>query len=478
MIQTHIYTSNNNNSYMYDLASRLSMLIHPQLENAYKNLTNTDSYYLGKYEYLKNHNFFSESKSPNFVTLTDSSVENNIFKTEQIVFEVTDFCNLDCSYCTFGELYQGYEKRNFKNIDKDNAISLLKYILKNRPSHKSELNIGFYGGEPLLNIEFIKHVISIVNQLKSKKKINIVYNMTTNASLIHKHIRFLVENHFQLLISLDGNEENHSYRIFSKGKKNSFKKVIENIDMIQRDYPEYFITHVNFNAVLHNRNSVKDICEFIYTRYHKTSRISELSTANINPCKKDSFENIFHSKSESEDKLQNDNFDLLHVIHNRLSLYQELTDFLKFYSINYYVSNIISLLSNEEKQLPTGTCFPGSKKIFLNNRNKLLPCERVDHKYSIGKVDKSVMIDIHEITRRYNFYYNHISKYCQNCYINRFCGVCLFHLKNLDKLSTEEFVCGNFHDSKDLRNKLTRIFSFLEKYPNDFLHIIKDIIVQ
>ena len=37
MIKTLIYTTENNNSYIYDHKSRLSMLIHPDLKKAHEN---------------------------------------------------------------------------------------------------------------------------------------------------------------------------------------------------------------------------------------------------------------------------------------------------------------------------------------------------------------------------------------------------------------------------------------------------------
>lgn len=50
--------------------------------------------------------------------------------------------------------------------------------------------------------------------------VNFQYNMTTNGVLLHKHIDYLVENGFRLLISLDGDKINHSYRI-NKKRSNS-----------------------------------------------------------------------------------------------------------------------------------------------------------------------------------------------------------------------------------------------------------------
>jgi uncharacterized protein len=404
-------------------------------------------------------------------------VKDNIAQTPQIVFETTDFCNLDCSYCSLGDFYEGFDDRNQKNINTGHAITLLKYIfdLKHK-SKKNKLYISFHGGEPLFNGNFIKQIVEVVNQLKSEKDMEIVYNMTTNATLLHKYIHFLVENKFQLLISLDGNEVNHSYRFFRENKKNSFRKVIENIDMIQRDYPEYFAKYVNFNAVLHDRNSVKDIYEFIYKRYHKIPRIAQLTPADVKPDKKNIHGGMFYSKRDSEYEYQKEDSNLLPI--DQLLIYRELTDFLKYCSINFYVSNITTLLQNVEKQLPTGTCLPGLKRIYLTTRNKLLPCEKINYKYSIGEVNENIIIDIPEITRQYNFYYDHIKRNCQRCYTNRYCGECLFLMKNLDKVDTKEFVCEGFHDLEDFRNKLYHIFSFLEKNPNDFSQIIENVIIS
>jgi uncharacterized protein len=354
----------------------------------------------------------------------------------------------------------------------------LKYVFDLKLHNKNILGISFYGGEPLLNIKFIKQIVKVVQQLKSEKEMDIIYSMTTNATLIHKHIDFLVTNKFNVLVSLDGNEENHSYRIFSKDNKSSFRKVIDNMDMIQKNYPEYFTSNINFNAVLHDKNSVKDIYEFIYNRYHKIPRISELNMVDINPDKNNILEKMFQSKRKSEVEYQKEESNLLP--HVELLLYHELTNFLKYLSVNFYISNVNSLLHSEEKYLPTSTCFPFSKKIYLTNRNKLLVCEKINIKYSMGKVNKNVEveIDIPEITRQLNFYYEHLKKICQYCYVYRFCGLCMFHIKNLDKLDTEKFVCDNFHDQNAFQTKLCRIFSFLEKYPNDFFEILENVVIE
>jgi uncharacterized protein len=475
MIQSFIYATESNNLYLYDDERMLSLLVHPELKKAHEELMNVDSYYLKKYEYFRKYGFFAEPKVANFGTVNESMVEEGIISSPQIIFEVTDSCNLNCTYCGYGELYEVFNARNAKNINTRNAITFLEYILNIKHKHKkNRLSIGFYGGEPLINIRFIKKIVEVVNQLNSGKELEIQYSMTTNATLIHKHIDFLVENKFTVTVSLDGNEENHSYRVFHDNKKNSFGKVIENMDMIQRDYYRYFVNHINFIAVLHNRNSSKSVYEFIYTRYHKIPLITELATNNVNPKKKEIFEQMFHSKRKSENEYQNEESNIIPEVQFNSLLYKELEDFLKCYSINYYLSNLISLIIIEDKYFPTSTCLPLSRKFFFTNRNQLLPCEKINQKYSMGKVDKNILINIQELTRKHIIYYDNLKKVCQSCYAYKFCGLCMYNIKNLDKLGTEEFVCEKFYDQNAFKNKLSRIFSYIEKYPSNFFRILEN----
>jgi uncharacterized protein len=411
--------------------------------------------------------------------MEESTVKENIINTKQVVFEVTDSCNLSCKYCALGELYDGVDKRISKKINTEYAINLLKYIFDHKPKNKnSKLFISFYGGEALLNMKFIKQIVEFSKQLNAEKGIELGYSMTTNATLIHKYIDFLVENEFTLLVSLDGDEYNHSYRIFSKNKKNSFQKVKQNMDMIQDKYPIFFDKNIEFNAVLHDKNSIKEINKFIYNRYHKTPRISELSMRDIKSDKKSILEEMFQSKKKSEVEFQMEESDLYNITRINSIDYVDLTDFLKYFSINYYISNINALWDPLEKQLPTCTCTPFSKKIFFTNRNKLLVCEKVNYKYSMGKVTENVEIDIEEITRKYNFYFDNFKNSCKKCYAYKFCGTCLFHIKNIDNMDCDQFTCDRFQDQNSFKKRLSQIFSFLEKYPNDFSLILEDLIIE
>lgn len=477
MKNTIVYYTEKGNSYLYHMELSFSLLIHPDILKIYESLQNADPYYIRKYEYLKKNNFFGEAKSVTFGNvLKESVIEENIIQLPQLVFETTDHCNLNCTYCSLGDLYT-FGKKERKNINIKYALNLLKYIFNLKPKG-SDFALGFFGGEPLVNANFIEEIVKEAKLLNVEKKLNLQFVITTNATLLDKYMHLLVENNFNLLISLDGDEKGQVYRTFANSRENSFSKVIENIDKLQREYPEYFVDKVEFNTVLHDQNSVQEIYEFIYNRYHKIPTIAQLNTDHVNPEKKHLLEKMFHDRRESEEDFQKKDSVLLSVLHNHLMSFKELDHFLQNYSINFYIVNLLDLLYDQVNPVPTRTCSPFQRKMFFNTYNYLLPCEKVSYKYFLGKAEVDVFINIAEIVQKYNFYYENFQKVCQQCYMRRACSICFLTLDNLDKLGTKEFSCIGFKDEEAFKERLHRIFSFLETHPADLSKIIDSKIIE
>ena len=142
--------------------------------------------------------------------VTAKQIELQLVNLKQLVFEVTDACNLNCTYCGYGELYNDYDKREGKNMPVEKAVAMIDYLSKLWKSNKNQsynkvVFISFYGGEPLLNMKFIKLIINYIKTIDVPR--SFIYTMTTNAVLLDKYIDFLVENQFNILISLDGNKK-------------------------------------------------------------------------------------------------------------------------------------------------------------------------------------------------------------------------------------------------------------------------------
>ncbi len=73
-----------------------------------------------------------------FINKTDISYQ--LSNLRQIVFEVTDACNLRCKYCSYGEFYDDYDKRENKNLAIEDAIAILDYLIQ---FWQSEQNVSF-----------------------------------------------------------------------------------------------------------------------------------------------------------------------------------------------------------------------------------------------------------------------------------------------------------------------------------------------
>ena len=108
----------------------------------------------------------------------DDNSDWNIIHTKQIVFEATDSCNLNCTYCALGDLYEGYDERTSKKINTRYAINFLKYIFERKPKSKNnQMYISFYGGEATLNMNFIKQIVEVANQLNIEKEIKLAFSI-------------------------------------------------------------------------------------------------------------------------------------------------------------------------------------------------------------------------------------------------------------------------------------------------------------
>lgn len=473
MENTIFYTTDNCNTYLYDGQYHFSMLINPELEKATQSDSNVEQYYIDKYKYLKRYGFFTDKKTRFISELKVSDVESSIIHTKQIVFEVTGLCNLQCTYCIQGDLYEGFDTRNNVNIDIDSALILLKHILELKVKNRdNELTISFYGGEPLINFNFIEKIVRFVDDFRVLSPINVTYTMTTNAILLSKHIDFFRNNKFRILISLDGDRDNNGHRKLRGSGKNSFDKVVENLDFVLSKYPEYFNEYINFNTVLSDKNSVKEAYNFFYSRYGKIPKISELAKNNLNRNKIDDFKRYYRNRRLDELELSKEGT-LATLYHNQSLDFWELAYFLKYFSLNSYASNIQSLF-NDDMNFPSCTCLPFSMKIFLSSNGKILPCEKISHSFALGDINEKVNIDVHQVAIQYTSYYKQLQKKCADCYINKYCGVCLF---NIPKSNDNKLVCENYHSKSAFQKKLSRIHSFLENYPLDFMEIFNNITI-
>jgi uncharacterized protein len=412
------------------------------------------------------------------VKLTKYDVENELINLKQITFEVTDACNLRCKYCGYGDLYFGYDKREDKYLSFDKVKTLIDYLADFWKSRKTvsqitKTYIGFYGGEPLMNMDLIKATVEYVENLNIQR--NFIFAMTTNAVLLDKYMDYIAEKKFNTLISLDGDKQAQSYRVNHNGQ-NSFDTVYRNIKLLQQKHPEYFAEHVNFNAVLHNNNSVEGTYTFIKNEFGKIPTMSELNNSGIRSDKIDEFNLTYRNKNESlqssenYEKLSEDLF--LEEPKNK-----DLFAFLNHYSGNTF-NTYTDLFADESKakRFPTGTCTPFWKKLFLTVNGKIIQCERIDHNFAIGSVENGkVNLDFDYIVNRFNAYLEKLSKQCSVCCRKKSCSQCLYYIPDID---SDKPVCNGFMTEESFNGYQSYCLNHLAKHPHLYKKLMTEVLVE
>ena len=149
--------------------------------------------------------------------LEDTSIQS-------LILMVVQECNLSCVYC-YGD--DGEYKHSGK-MSLEVATKSIDFLIQNRSENKG-IGVVFFGGEPLLNFSLIKDVVDYIKVKEKEYGIRISKNITTNATLINEEIeKYLIENHINVKVSIDGWKElNDKNRPF-KNEKGSYETVIEN----------------------------------------------------------------------------------------------------------------------------------------------------------------------------------------------------------------------------------------------------------
>jgi uncharacterized protein len=138
-----------------------------------------------------------------------------------MVLNVTNQCNLSCTYCyEYGEdkIVDTENGRQPKFMSEETARQSVEFMLResgaNRVAH-----ITFFGGETLLNFPVLQKTIAYARRRAAELGKDVDFSLTTNATLLKPEIiEFLAEHRVGVTISIDGPREvQDKFRVFHNG---------------------------------------------------------------------------------------------------------------------------------------------------------------------------------------------------------------------------------------------------------------------
>lgn len=179
------------------------------------------------------------------------------FKKRQTVVKalclhIAHDCNLACRYCFAGE---GEYKGDRSLMSLEVGKKALDFLVANSGNRRN-LEVDFFGGEPLMNFDVVKELVAYGRELEKTHDKHFRFTLTTNGVLLRDDvIEFANKEMDNIVLSIDGRKEVHDHmRPFKNGKGSydfildKFKEVAESRNQ-QKYYVRGTFTHYNLDFV-------------------------------------------------------------------------------------------------------------------------------------------------------------------------------------------------------------------------------------
>ncbi len=165
-----------------------------------------------------------------------------------LCLHVAHTCNLNCSYC-FASQGKYHGERDVMSFEVGKRA--LDFLVENSGT-RHNLEVDFFGGEPLMNWQVVKDLVSYARKIEKEANKNFRFTLTTNGVLIDDDvIDFANREMSNVVLSLDGRKEIHDrFRVDYLGN-GSFDKIVPKFQKLveKRGNKNYYMrgtfTHAN-----------------------------------------------------------------------------------------------------------------------------------------------------------------------------------------------------------------------------------------
>ena len=165
-----------------------------------------------------------------------------------LCLHVAHTCNLNCEYC-FASQGKYHGDRAVMSLEVGKRA--MDFLIENSGT-RHNLEVDFFGGEPLMNVEVLKELVAYCRSIEKEKGKNFRFTLTTNGLLIDDDvIDFANRECSNVVLSLDGRKEIHDrYRVDYAGN-GSWEKIVPKFQKLveARGGKDYYMrgtfTHAN-----------------------------------------------------------------------------------------------------------------------------------------------------------------------------------------------------------------------------------------
>ncbi len=167
---------------------------------------------------------------------------------KSMCLHVSHDCNLRCDYCfaATGDFGTGRKLMTFETGKK-----AIDFLLRESAGRKN-LELDFFGGEPLMNFDVVKQIVEYAREEEKKVGKTIRFTITTNGMLLTEDKMDFINNEMSnVVLSIDGRKEVNDRMRKRVDGRGSYDRIIENFKKFvpMRGDKDYYVrgTYTKYN---------------------------------------------------------------------------------------------------------------------------------------------------------------------------------------------------------------------------------------
>lgn len=307
-------------------------------------------------------------------------------------------CNLACSYCFAGKGEYSGERALMSYETGKAALDLLVRESRGRRN----LEVDFFGGEPLMNWEVVKQLVLYGRSVEKEQGKNFRFTLTTNGLLLDdEKLGFINREMGNLVLSVDGRKEVHDRLRKTRDGRGSYDLIIDRFIHAaeSRDQDRYYVRGT-FTG--YNKDFSRDV-----------EALADLGFRQI------SMEPVVAEKSEPYALREEDIPELLEEYDRLSELYLERRR--EGRGFNFFHFNI-DLEGGPCVAKRLSGCGSGCEYLSVTPDGSLYPCHQFAGKpdFLMGNVEQGIVrTDIRDRFRKCNVYSR---PECRKCFARYYCS--------------------------------------------------------
>jgi uncharacterized protein len=167
-------------------------------------------------------------------------VENRNPVVKALCLHIAHDCNLKCRYC-FAEEGEYHGKRELMSLEVGKKA--IDFLIANSGKRKN-LEVDFFGGEPLMNFDVVKGIVEYARSLEKEHNKNFRFTITTNGVLLNDEImEYINANMHNVVLSIDGRKEVNDRMRPRAGGQGTYDTIVPKFQKLadSRNQTDYYV---------------------------------------------------------------------------------------------------------------------------------------------------------------------------------------------------------------------------------------------